>query len=82
MKQRLQSTSEHHRNKSLETGADHDAVTDTDIEISKQFEQTRALHEKMAGYVRKGIEHYNNNNTLLYPPYKCTFGKWFVSRLR
>lgn len=50
MKQRLQSTSEHHRNKSLETGADHDAVTDTDIEISKQFEQTRALHEKMAGF--------------------------------
>lgn len=49
MKQRLQTTSEHHRNKSLETGADHDAVTDGDREISKQFEQTRTLHEKLSG---------------------------------
>ncbi|CAH3172967.1 unnamed protein product, partial [Porites evermanni] len=50
MKQRLQATSEHHRNKSLETGADHDAVTDGDSEISKQFEQTRTLHEKLSGF--------------------------------
>lgn len=49
MKQRLQATSEHHRNKSLETGADLDAVTDGDSEISKQFEQTRTLHEKLSG---------------------------------
>ena len=53
MKQRLQATAEHHRNRSVETGADHDAVTDGDREISKQFEQTRALHEKLTGY---GVE--------------------------
>lgn len=51
MKQRLQATAEHHRNRSVETGADHDAVTDIDREISKQFEHTRALHEKLSGYV-------------------------------
>ena len=51
MKQRLQATAEHHRNRSVETGADHDAVTDGDREISKQFEHTRALHEKLSGYV-------------------------------
>nr|XP_058943375.1 ectopic P granules protein 5 homolog [Pocillopora verrucosa] len=50
MKQRLQATAEHHRNRSVETGADHDAVTDGDREISKQFEQTRALHEKLTGF--------------------------------
>ena len=48
MKQILQATSEHHRSKSQETGAAHDAVTDSDIDISKQFEQTRALHEKLS----------------------------------
>ena len=37
----------------METGADHDAVTDADSEISKQFEQTRALHEKLSGYVHE-----------------------------
>ena len=56
MKHRLQATAEHHRNKSMETGADHDAVTDADSEISKQFEQTRTLHEKLSGYVREGHE--------------------------
>ena len=53
MKQRLQATAEHHRNKSVETGADHDAVTDGDNEISKQFQQTKVLHEKLSGYVCK-----------------------------
>ena len=53
MKHRLQATAEHHRNRSMETGADHEAVTDADSEISKQFEQTRALHEKLAGYVHE-----------------------------
>jgi len=52
MKQRLQATAEHHRNRSVETGADHDAVMDSDREISKQFEHTRALHEKLSGYVQ------------------------------
>ena len=51
MKQRLQATAEHHRNRSVETGTDHDAVTDGDREISKQFEHTRALHEKLSRYV-------------------------------
>lgn len=51
MKQRLQATAEHHRSRSVETGADHDAVTDGDREISKQFEHTRALHEKLSKYV-------------------------------
>ena len=53
MKHRLQATAEHHKNKSLETGADHEAVTDGDSEISKQFEHTRALHEKLSGYVHE-----------------------------
>ena len=56
MKHRLQATAEHHRNKSVETGADHDAVTDGDSEISKQFEHTRALHEKLSGYVHEMYE--------------------------
>ena len=51
MKQRLQATAEHHRNRSVETGSDHDAVTDGDSEINKQFEHTRALHEKLSRYV-------------------------------
>ena len=51
MKQRLKTTAEHHRNKSVETGADHDAVTDSDSEISKQFEHTRDLHEKLSRYI-------------------------------
>ena len=51
MKERLKATSEHHRSKSAETAADHDAVTETNSDISKQFEQTKALHEKLAGYV-------------------------------
>ncbi|KAJ7394035.1 Ectopic P granules protein 5 [Desmophyllum pertusum] len=50
MKQRLQATAEHHRNRSVETGSDHDAVTDGDSEINKQFEHTRALHEKLSRF--------------------------------
>ena len=51
MKERLKATSEHHRSKSVETAADHDTLTDTNSDISKQFEQTKVLHEKLAGYV-------------------------------
>lgn len=49
MKQRLQTTSEHHRCKVTEMNTDQDSVGEGgDDEINKQFEETKAFHDRLA----------------------------------
>lgn len=48
MKQRLQTTAEHHRSMTSQTRVDQDSVGEGDQEIDKQFEETKAFHEKLA----------------------------------
>ena len=47
MKHRLQATAEHHRTIASQTNADHETIMDSDREVNKQFEETRAFHEKL-----------------------------------